>query len=93
MTNIYRHFYTLFNQEKAKLEQRIAARQDDSPAPALQTPLVVAAALLGLGVSSLLIGSSEPREKMEDHPMCGIPTGGQVSLQLYLVTVKFENLK
>ena len=79
MSNIYKHFYSLFHQEKEKLDRIISQRQDDPRAPAFQTPLAVGAALLGLGVSSLLLGASAPREKLEDHPMCGITTGGQVS--------------
>ena len=80
MGDIYRHFYSLFKQEKAKLDQIISGRQDDPPAPVLQTPLVVGAALLGLGVSSLLLAEPQQRQKLEDHPMCGITTGGQVGV-------------
>ena len=79
MSHIYKHFYSLFNQEKKKLDRIISPRQDAPPASAFQTPLAVGAALLGLGVSSLLLGASAPRENLEDHPMCGITTGGQVS--------------
>jgi len=77
MADIYRHLYSLFNQEKAKLDQGFTKRQDDSPGLVLQIPIVVGAALLGLGVSSFLLGLQQPRQKLEDHPMCGITTGGQ----------------
>ena len=81
MRDIYKQFYSLFKQEKSKLDQRIiTGRQDVPPAPALQTPVVVAATLLGLGVSNLLLGTQQTRQKLENHPMCGITTGGQVGV-------------
>ena len=80
MTNIYKYFFSLFNHEKERLDRKISVRQD-VPKPAFQTLVVVVAALLGLGVSRLLLGSSTPRQILEDHPMCGITTGGQVRLE------------
>ena len=80
MTNIYKHFFSLFNHEKERLDRKISVRQD-VPEPAFRISVVVVAALLGLGVSRLLLGSSTPRQILEDHPMCGITTGGQVRLE------------
>ena len=51
---------------------------------------VVVAALLGLGASRLLIGLSKPRQILEDHPMCGITTGGQVRLETSICFLHLE---
>ena len=43
-----------------------------------QAPLVMTAAalILGLGTPRLMF---DQREQLEDHPMCGVPTGGKVN--------------
>ena len=64
------------------LDKVIAGRQDGPPALSFQTPLTVAAALLGLGLGSLLLETSAPKQKLQDHDMCGITTGGQVGFIL-----------
>ena len=35
-------------------------------------------ALLSLGVGTLLLHQPPTKQLLQDHPMCGIPTGGQV---------------
>jgi hypothetical protein len=42
------------------------------------TPLVVGASLAGLLLGSLIIKRPKPGSKLENHPLCGITTGGQV---------------
>ena len=49
------------------------------------------ASILGLGVSNFLLGHQSKKEKLEDHPMCGITTGGKVSsnaIQNSIKTIK-----
>ena len=82
MTIHYKNFFSLFTQEKERLDKVIAGRQDGPPALSFQTPLTVAAALLGLGLGSLLLETSAPKQKLQDHDMCGITTGGQVGFIL-----------
>ena len=79
-------FYSLFTEEKEKLDKVVGNRQDGPPALSFQTPLTVAAALLGLGLGSLLLDTSAPGQQLlQDHPMCGITTGGQVGVHSVLV--------
>ena len=78
MPNLFRDFFGILNEEKERLDQLVNRRQGFAPL-APQSPLVVAAAaILGLGASSLLLQNVE-KEQLSDHPLCGIPTGGQVS--------------
>ena len=53
------------------------AKQDDLP-PDLSTSVVVGASLAGFFLSSLLFRKPETKPKLENHPMCGITTGGKV---------------
>ena len=78
------NFFSLFQAEKARLDNVLAGRQDGPLGPALQVPLTVVGALLGLGVGSLLVQPGPEIQRLEDHPMCGITTGGQVRNKLGL---------
>ena len=77
MTN---HFFSFVQEEKKRLDEILSGRQDAPPSPRLQLqlPLTVLGALLGLGVSTLFLQSATPAQRLQDHPMCGITTGGQV---------------
>ena len=55
------------------------ARQGDEP-DRVDIPLVVGASLAGVFLSSLLVSNLQPRPKLENHPMCGITTGGRVGM-------------
>ena len=66
----------MLKEEKAMLGKIMMARQEDRPV--VKTPLVVTAALLGVGVRSIF-SSALPRKQLTSHPMCGITTGGKVS--------------
>ena len=57
-------------------ESVLRGRQDSNQVPSL-VPLTVVGAVLG-GVGSLLLQGLQPRQQLQDHPMCGITTGGQV---------------
>ena len=72
-------FFSLLREEKQNLEKKLAVRQDGPQGSSLQVPLTVLGTLLGLGVSRLLSLSSTPPQLLQDHPQCGITTGGQVS--------------
>ena len=73
--------FSLFQKEKDRLDNIQAGRQDGPRATGLQVPLTVVGALLGLGMSRLLLQHLPQEEQLlEDHPMCGITTGGQVTI-------------
>ena len=79
MPNLYRDLFGILNEEKKRLDRMQHGRQELAGPNALQTAFVVAAAvILGLGASRLLLQNVK-KEKLSDHPMCGIPTGGQVN--------------
>ena len=46
-------------------------------------PLTVIGALLSLGVGTLLLHQPPSKQSLKDHPMCGIPTGGQVVYRVF----------
>ena len=75
---ITNHFFSFVQEEKKRLDEILSGRQDAPPSPRLQAPLTVVVALLGLGVSTLFLQSATPAQRLQDHPMCGITTGGQV---------------
>ena len=68
MVDINKALFALFHKDKGKTKT-----QPD----VLTFSVVAAATILGLGVSSLISGIEQP-EELSDHPLCGIPTGGQV---------------
>ena len=79
MPNLYKDLFGILNEEKKRLDRKQHRRQGFAGSNALQSAFVVAAAvILGLGASRLVLQSVK-KEKLSDHPMCGIPTGGQVS--------------
>ena len=60
-----------------------SGRQDTATSsPGFQTSLLVGASLAGLFLSKMLSVSSQPRPRLESHPMCGITSGGRVSYTL-----------
>ena len=75
---ITNNFFSFFKEEKKRLDEILSGRQDAPSPPSLQVPLTVVGALLGLGVSTLFLQSATPAQRLQDHPMCGITTGGQV---------------
>ena len=78
------NFFPLFQQEKKSLDRKLAGRQDDvNRRVASIIPMTVLGALLGFGVGQLLIQSTQPPQLLQDHPMCGITTGGQVRLLIH----------
>ena len=79
MADLLNNVNFLHEQEKSRLDQIIAGRQEDRPRPVVHALLVIGAALLGLGVSSLLQTPAKPRQELQNHPRCGITTGGAVS--------------
>ena len=79
MANVYKNVYPVFIEEKDKLEDRVVNVKRQARGPTLQTHLALTGAILGLAVfASNLLLPSEPRQQLEDHPMCGITTGGKV---------------
>ena len=79
MSNIYEELISGFHEERERLDLLIKSRQDIIAPVIPQAPLVVAAAaILGLGASSLLLQETQ-LEELSDHPLCGIPTGGKVT--------------
>ena len=80
MPNIFNDLSGILNEEKERLDRIIGKKQDKVNPIISQNPLIVAGAtLLGLGASRLLLGENvEQRQVFSDHPLCGIPTGGQV---------------
>ena len=79
MANVYENFYPVFNKEKDKLEDRVNGVKRQDRGPTLQAHLAVVGVLLGLGVfASNILQPPEPRQQLEDHPMCGLTTGGKV---------------
>ena len=93
MTSLYKPQYSELTQEAARLHvpppvPNVQARQADSAqADPLKNSLVVFSAMLGLQLGSFLLGTAQPRHKLENHAMCGIPTGGQVGLYCSLILV------
>ena len=70
------NFYPVFSEEKDKLEERVNGVKRQGRGPTVQAQLALTGALLGLGVfASFLL---QPRQQLEDHPMCGLTTGGKV---------------
>ena len=79
MTELFPHIYYLVTQEKDRQDPDIRNKPNNTSL-LQRTPLVLGAALLGLGLSSLLLETTGPaRPKLDNHPLCGITTGGQVS--------------
>ena len=61
-------------------------RQDDNQVTYMVPLTVLGAVLGGLGVSNLLQRALQPRQQLQDHPMCGLTTGGQVGVAPLLYT-------
>ena len=85
MPSILNELSGIFNEEKERLDRIIGKKQDKVNPIISQNPLIVAGAtILGLGASRLLLGGNvEQRQEFSDHPLCGIPTGGQVETLFY----------
>ena len=72
-------------EEKARMDNREDGRQS----PRLNIPLVVGAALIG-GVTSLIntLPTPKPLPLLQNHPMCGVTTGGKVREQSIILCSK-----
>ena len=64
--------------EKVTEEQKLNVRQDFGNQRLSIIPPLVFASILGVGVSSLFLAAFQPKPELNDHPMCGFPTGGKV---------------
>ena len=79
MANVYEDFYPVFNEEKDNLDDRLVNVKRQDRGPTVQAQLAVVGVLLGLGLfASNILQPPEPRQQLEDHPMCGVTTGGKV---------------
>ena len=74
------NFFPLVHQERKKLGRKLEGKQDKENNNRLNeiVSLTVIGALLSLGVGTLLLHQPPSKQSLKDHPMCGIPTGGQV---------------
>ena len=72
-------------EEKARMDNNEDSRQS----PRLNIPLVVGAALIG-GVTSLIntLPTPKPLPLLQNHPMCGVTTGGKVGEQSIILCSK-----
>ena len=68
----------VLEEEKARMDNREDGRQS----PRINIPLLVGAALIG-GVTSLIntVPTPHPQPLLQNHPMCGVTTGGKVGQQ------------
>ena len=76
-----KNFFPLVHQERKKWGRKLEGKQDiENNNRRLNeiVPLTVMGALLSLGVGTLLLHQPPTKQLLQDHPMCGIPTGGQV---------------
>ena len=83
MTN--HKFYRQLHHASEVQGQKVRGRQDDNQLTYMFPLTVVGAVLGGVGVGSLLVQTLQSKQQLQDHPMCGITTGGQVGITLVLL--------
>ena len=73
---LHQALYPVLEEETDRMD-RILPKQKDRMS--VNIPLVFTAALLGVGVSNLLLSVVPSNKKqLQSHPMCGTTTGGKV---------------
>ena len=82
---LYNNVFSLLEEQKTKLVNKITDRQDDIQRTVSNNRQVIGASLLGLGLSSLLVSAFLPNKELKDHPQCGVMKDGQVSVVIQIL--------